>query len=217
MSHTRRHVKAISGSPLGRAQRKATTQAAIIEAAGRLFAEQGITATSLDAIAAEVGLTKGAVYASFPSKQAVVDAVDANRRMVIAFAPLYREDLPLKARLRELGSNLAAARREVPAHLFLLDLEFYLEALRNRAAGKRLAAIQRTQTDEAVRKLRKTNAARRESTPIPLDQFVQALGAVGRGLVWLFMTSPEAVSDESVATLFELLAGSQVPPAAAGT
>ena len=57
---------------------KEKARAALVEAAGRLFREQGVSATGIDAIAREVGQTSGAFYAHFPSKADVLqDAVEA--------------------------------------------------------------------------------------------------------------------------------------------
>jgi TetR/AcrR family transcriptional regulator, transcriptional repressor for nem operon len=58
------------------ADEKDKARAAIADAAGRLFREQGMAATGVDAIAREVGQTSGAFYAHFPSKADVFrDAV----------------------------------------------------------------------------------------------------------------------------------------------
>src|SRR5579884_289296 len=51
------------------------TRRALLESAGRLFAEKGFAATSLDEVAAEARVTKGAVYHHFANKQAVFEAV----------------------------------------------------------------------------------------------------------------------------------------------
>jgi TetR/AcrR family transcriptional repressor of nem operon len=47
----------------------------IVDAAARLFRTRGITATGIDAVMADVGLTAGAFYAHFKSKQALVGEV----------------------------------------------------------------------------------------------------------------------------------------------
>ena len=60
---------------VSRSAQKQATRAAIIEAAAWLFARRGIDATSIDAVAARVGLTKGAVYANFESKRELIEAV----------------------------------------------------------------------------------------------------------------------------------------------
>jgi AcrR family transcriptional regulator len=56
-------------------------RAALVEAAARLFAEQGFEATSVAEIQAAAGLApgSGALYKHFASKQALLDAVRAER------------------------------------------------------------------------------------------------------------------------------------------
>jgi AcrR family transcriptional regulator len=54
---------------LTREESKARTRAELIRAARRLFVRNGYAATSLADIAEEAGLTKGAVYSNFESKE----------------------------------------------------------------------------------------------------------------------------------------------------
>lgn len=49
-------------------ERRARTRAALLKAAAEAFAMRGYDGASIDAIAASVGLSKGAVYANFPTK-----------------------------------------------------------------------------------------------------------------------------------------------------
>jgi AcrR family transcriptional regulator len=51
------------------------TRAALVASAGHLFAAQGYTATSLDDVAADARVTKGALYHHFSGKQALFAAV----------------------------------------------------------------------------------------------------------------------------------------------
>jgi flavin reductase (DIM6/NTAB) family NADH-FMN oxidoreductase RutF len=62
-------------------ERRETTTAALVEAARELFAAHGYAATSLDAIAAKAGLTKGAIYHHFRGKRDLFDAVLARPPM----------------------------------------------------------------------------------------------------------------------------------------
>lgn len=50
----------------------------VLEAAAVLAAEHGVTATTVDEIAERAGVAKGSVYYSFPSKDAVFEAVLAD-------------------------------------------------------------------------------------------------------------------------------------------
>ena len=49
-------------------ENKDKARAALVDAAGKLFREQGVAATGIDAIARSIGQTSGAFYAHFPSK-----------------------------------------------------------------------------------------------------------------------------------------------------
>ena len=57
------------------AERRAATQAKVIEAALRLFGAAGFDAVTVDDIAAAAGVAKGAVYHHFKSKEALFEAV----------------------------------------------------------------------------------------------------------------------------------------------
>lgn len=58
-----------------KAERAAMTRAALLAAARKLFAYQGFAATGTEAILAETGLTRGALYHHFADKQALFAAV----------------------------------------------------------------------------------------------------------------------------------------------
>jgi AcrR family transcriptional regulator len=59
------------------AERTEATKTALVDAARELFAQDGYAATSLDAVAAKVRVTKGAVYHHFQGKQQLFEAVFA--------------------------------------------------------------------------------------------------------------------------------------------
>src|SRR3954465_6904358 len=65
----------------------AATRRALIESATRLFVEKGFATTSLEQVAADARLTRGAVYHHFANKQAlfqaVLEEVDAQTMEVI--------------------------------------------------------------------------------------------------------------------------------------
>ncbi|MCT7659717.1 TetR/AcrR family transcriptional regulator [Mycobacterium deserti] len=73
------------------AERTEATTAALVEAARELFARDGYDATSLDAVAARAGVTKGAVYHHFDGKRQLFEAVFSREveRMVAPLAAAY--------------------------------------------------------------------------------------------------------------------------------
>ncbi len=56
-------------------ERSAHTRAILVGAARRLFEERGYTATGIGDVVTLAGLTRGALYHHFPTKQALFDAV----------------------------------------------------------------------------------------------------------------------------------------------
>lgn len=88
------------------AERRAKTHRALLEAATRSFARSGYAATSLDQISAEAGLSKGGLYAHFPTKLALY--------LEVAEATLSAAEerlRPVADALREGASPAAAAQR----------------------------------------------------------------------------------------------------------
>lgn len=52
-------------------------RAQILEAANRVFVERGLSAATMDDVAAEAGIAKGTIYLYFPTKEALVAALQA--------------------------------------------------------------------------------------------------------------------------------------------
>lgn len=105
--------KAGSRAPAQRtqAERREATTAALVEAARELFAKDGFAATSLDAVAAKAGMTKGAVYHHFEGKKQLFEAVYA------------REMVSLTAAIASAG-----ARKRDPWDAFEAGCRAFLEA-----------------------------------------------------------------------------------------
>jgi AcrR family transcriptional regulator len=129
------------------AERREATTTALVEAARRLFAEDGYGATSLDAVAAEAGVTKGALYHHFDGKRQLFEAVfeievdGLTGQLAAAYA---REDDPWEA--LEAGSRafLEACLEPRLPRIVLLDGFAALgwDGVRSREAGL-LDALQR--------------------------------------------------------------------------
>ena len=73
------------------AERTEATTGALVDAARELFARDGYEATSLDAVAARAGVTKGAVYHHFEGKRQLFEAVFSREveRIALPLAAAY--------------------------------------------------------------------------------------------------------------------------------
>jgi AcrR family transcriptional regulator len=93
-------------SVMTRTERQQRTRTELIDAAEGLFSRQGFHSTSLDAVAAEAGFTKGAVYSNFASKEDLFFAVYERR--------VDRRVEQMQAAVREAATAREAIERIVP-------------------------------------------------------------------------------------------------------
>lgn len=102
-----------------------------------MFTEQGIGAASVDAISSAAGLTRGAFYSNFSSKDDLITAMLADH-----IEHSVRQNLELLARHRDPNDFMAALRavdragRDPLGRWPLLHLELNLYAARSEQRGK---------------------------------------------------------------------------------
>ncbi|QQS00244.1 MAG: TetR/AcrR family transcriptional regulator [Austwickia sp.] len=137
----------------GRSARRVDTKAAILDAAGELFATRGVSATSMEDIAEHAGIAKGSLYYNFTSKSGLVAAL------------LERSVDRLGAAIATASAGLSgrAARRAVVAAL--------LAEIQAQPHAARLMAAEVFRTD---RDWRTTTAAWRGATMGPVAASLQA-------------------------------------------
>jgi AcrR family transcriptional regulator len=107
--------KAKTPGKSGRAARAELYRAAILDAAERVFAEQGYEASRMQTVAAEAGVALGTLYKVFAGKQDVLDAVHREQGEKLLHAATSEADLasgPLEAIL----SGTEAYMRYLAAH-----------------------------------------------------------------------------------------------------
>src|SRR4051794_40909408 len=107
-----------------REEKKAQTRKKLLDAAASLVATEGALAASLDAIAEKAGLTKGAVYSNFGSKEDLLFAMAA----VAAGPSVHTEPIPgesMADHLERIGREVATANRTVSRRMWRLGVEMY--------------------------------------------------------------------------------------------
>jgi AcrR family transcriptional regulator len=127
-----------------RAERRQRTRDELVDAAERLFSRQGFHATSIDAVAAEAGYTKGAVYSNFESKEDLFFAVYERR--------VDRRVEEMETALREASTMVETFERMVPGAgrqpeaddgWLAVFFEFWAHVLRHPELKQRFAAQHR--------------------------------------------------------------------------
>jgi AcrR family transcriptional regulator len=145
-------------------ERKAETRARLLAAAAGLFAEQGIDAVSIDAVAEAAGRTSGAVYAHFGSKQGILLALlDSLKDSVLAvlLAEVAVSHSP-HDQLAAVWDNVADGSGRGTGHWYLLEHELWLRAVRD---------------PEVAEVLRSRNAEARRFSARHLEEWTAAVGA----------------------------------------
>jgi AcrR family transcriptional regulator len=191
------------------------TRARVLQAASEVFAKQGYDRASLDDVAAAAGLTKGAVYSSFASKDELFYALMRERideRLALVAAAVERQTT-LEDITRDAGAGLAELIFS-QADWHLLFIEFWTRAVRDPSLRKEFARHRRAARELIARFLEQQAAQLGIELPAPADQLAVAVLALSNGIAIEQLADPDTV-DPSVlgATLGLLLDGPGRPSA----
>lgn len=190
---------------LTRDEKKARTRERLLDAAIGVFAEHGYAGATLDAIAAEAGLTKGAVYSNFESKEDLFFAL-IDRGLGADLTVLADESRPLVERFVDfVSASVAVAESRRGRAYSALELEFALLAQRDERARALVREINQ-RTRERLGAFLDEQAAR-EGLALPMEgqAFATMLLGALRGILQQRAIDPEAVSEELVADAVRLL------------
>ncbi|MEJ7635083.1 TetR family transcriptional regulator [Aeromicrobium sp.] len=183
------------------------TRQSVLDAALEVFGEHGIAASSLTDVAAAAGLTKGAVYSSFASKDDLVLALmedHAMQRITASLAGVAAAVDP-----HEIVNNVAAVlvremRTDAAWHRLLAEYFAMAhrdprlkEALRERRAEARAAVVRALDTLTEVHGI---------EFPLPIEEMAVLLFALSNGLAVESGIDPDAVPDDLLGKVLTLLA-----------
>lgn len=195
----------IAQPALRRETRKAETRRALIEAASELFARQGIVATTLDAVAALAGFTKGAVYAHFSSKGDLVEEVLESVSAVVDTGEMEDPEQSLEERFSNLGREAGAILGQIPRRSIILHVEYYLYVLRDPTRHRRFVREARRRREPNGKTLEDVERARGSQLAIPGSELAALLNAIGMGIVLELASDREAISPKTVEVFFAAL------------
>ncbi len=191
---------------LSRAEKAEQTREELMSAAEQVIAARGYEAASVDDIAAAAGLTKGAVYSRFESKEDLLFAIFERRSAegLGALGQAMAGELGLEERL----ARLDAWQRADPARVrtwALLEMELGLQASRQPALRKRLAAQQRETRELLAQAITSESARMGLSLPMPAETAALVLEAFSDGLTLQRLVDPAAVPEGLFARVVMLL------------
>lgn len=180
------------------------TRHQLLDAAECLFAEKGVSRTSLNDIALAAGASRGAIYWHFKNKADLFNAM------------MERTTLPMEQALQQVGHEpgqdpLAELRRSIAdamhriAHdertrrvfeVATLKVEYVDELMAVRARHRR---VQADNVSQMERSLQEALLQRALSPPLPVATLAQGLYALLVGLIHSWLLAPETFELEATA------------------
>jgi len=198
------HTLPVPRTGLTREEKKAETRRQLLDAAATVFARRGFAAASLDEVAEEAGLTKGAVYSNFESKQDLFDAVQQERleAQMMAIADLVPQG-PLADEISQTARLLNGIMRE-QRDWFLLAIEFAIYTARHPeyateyATGLRADNLRRR---AEVARLIEERSHVGGALPVSADRLSMIMNAMIMGVALMRLTEPDLPDDVLELTL----------------
>jgi AcrR family transcriptional regulator len=193
------------------AGRRGTAKERLFDAAGRVFAERGYHASSVDEIVQAAGVTKGALYGHFASKQDLFIALLEDRigGPAVALAGLSETVIPGEGIAEPVGQGLSSLVDE-QRDAVLLTFEFWALAVRDPVIRERYNAWLELLTDAVAHAV----TARHEATGVPLTMDARDVAAgilaLGHGLAMRQLAEPDGAGAMLMTPLLDLLYGGLV-------
>ena len=190
-------------------QRKAETRQRLLDAAAALFAERGIEAVSIDAIAEAADRTSGAVYAHFGNKDGLLQALVAG--LVNETATVMDAELSMAVegddQLAALWQTFANPPPGPGRGWMLLEHELWLYASRHPESRSYLAARYAEARRMTTASLDEWQADGQAELPGSAEQVAPLLVALLIGLEMQHRLDPDAVPDDAAVIGLRALTG----------
>jgi AcrR family transcriptional regulator len=192
---------------LTREEKKARTRSQLIAAAATVFARRGFMAASLDEVAEEAGLTKGAVYSNFDSKEELFQAVidDRLNEPMLQLAQVIESTEGTSEDHAMQGARMFVDIVEKEREVFLLAFEFNIHVARHPELAPDSAARYRKQLAAVADVISEHSKKTGTQLPLPPKQMAIAAEALSQGMALQKLADPESIPDDLLGKLYAIL------------
>ena len=199
-----------AAAPQRQSERRARTRARILDAAFRVFAREGYHGATLEAIVAEAGVSKGALYYSFESKQelfyALLEEQLASRAGEL-LADTGRVQPPAIAPERWAAEAIDSLRLDREWNL--LFWEFACVAAREPQMGRRFAEQLSSFRSGGAEEMKRMIESAGISSAVPYARLARIIAALANGLALDLLLAADKSTHtevrETIATAMALL------------
>lgn len=185
---------------------RGTARERLLDAAAHVFAEKGYLGASIDDIAHAAGVTKGAVYWSFPSKQEFFYALLEERvdRQVRAFLDLVENANSDEETIRVVSRGLMAMVDD-QRELFLLMEEYRLLAVREPELRERYLERTHELREAFVRAIEAHHAHMGVPLTTDVNQLAAGMAGLANGIAADRLLDPESAPDGLLGEMLDLI------------
>jgi AcrR family transcriptional regulator len=188
-------------------------RARILDAAEQSFARNGFHRTTMQDICREAGVSAGALYLYFPSKEALMEGIATRSREEVL------ENFAKMDKAADFGTALAQLMEDCilrkPIYKSVIWLEICAEATRNPAILNTHGNCQKHIHDALVAMLENAQKAGRIDPLQPIPDIVETMSVIADGLFLRRAVEPEFKAEQVGQTILSLMAGLLRPVAAA--
>jgi AcrR family transcriptional regulator len=177
----------------------------ILDAAEICFARSGFHRTTMHDICREAGISAGALYGHFASKEALIAGIAERDRNKLAGELAELAQAPdLVAALARLGEHYTV---EQPQHKRVLCVEIGAESTRNTAVGEIFRGVDKFCCNSLAGLFRRAAEEGRIAPRFDIETIALVLALIGDGLFWRRAVDPEFDAKRVLPVLSALIAG----------
>jgi len=191
---------------LNRAEKREANRTQILAAAREVFGRRGYHGATIEEIADESGLSNGAIYYNFASKQelflALLEERIDERVDRLTERPGLADDADMRREARHVVETLKGSRT-----WRLLLLEFVAYTARNRASARALRSKRRMFREALAATLERRACTLEIEPALPADQLALLITALVNGLAIEELAEPGIVPTDLLADALPLLLG----------
>ncbi len=154
----------------------------ILDAAERCFGERGFHSTSMHDICRAAGVSPGALYTYFASKEQLIAGMcDREKTKLVEALAVVAEAEDFMAALSALGDTYCVNQ---PQEKLRLHVEINAEALRNPAIGEIVRSIDTFVLSSFERLLARAREEGRIKPSLDVGALAQVMSVIGDGICW---------------------------------
>lgn len=184
----------------------------ILDAAGACFARKGFHRTTMNDICREAGVSAGALYLYFASKEALIEGLVARDRD--EFLDLF-EQVDTSDLMNSLGALMDTCIVQRPPEKIAIFLEIGVESRRNPAVAETMMRCDATIQASITALLERAKAAGTINPDRPISEIVCIMDIIADGLFWGLGCRPDFDVAAAARSVLPLMAQMLRPVASA--